>query len=1139
MALNVCGLVSKLRYDILPAYVKNFDVIAMCETKITNIPADEFPDFDIFSMKQKSKCHGLALFVKSGLFSHTKHIKNTKSKCVLWVALGLDKNITSVIVGAVYIPGENSIHVDKNDYDVICEDIVLLYSMYDCPFVLLGDFNSRTSTLNDFSSQTDIVSFLEKSGITTERYNCDKKRDSNGIDLIKLCNDLNFGIVNGRFGSDQKIGQFTCIKPGNRGQSTVDYAITSSSLFPYILDFRIDTFDSCMSDIHLPLCMDLNLKKQAEHFQEETSQKYSTIKFKSSWKAEKKVEYVAAFSQNSISQFREKILNQTLWGTDQENMDNLSNDLAAILVEPAKQVGLCKRVKLSKPKPRLNPLKPWFNDACERNRRIYFKAKHNIWTAKTPTKKQDCIDEMRQKGKLYKTFISHRQKVFNKHLHKNLRDSRKRNTKEYWQILKKCEGQAKKDPKVSIGSFERHFTQLSSGYGENSGTPDFDPRKIGHAINQEINVDFTFQEVSQSIKNLKNDKSEGIDLIKNEYLKSCPVEVIQLAVILFNLVLRTGIVPTEWSIGLIVAIFKKKGSQHDPNNYRGITLLSCLGKLFTLCISVRLNLYATRRGLIGEEQAAFRELYSTFDHIFVLNELIQLYLHDRDRLYGCYVDYKQAFDRILRVSLWRKLIASEINGNIITVIYNMYKNAKSCVKQQTLISGFFACNIGVRQGENLSPFLFAIFLNDFELFLSRRYNGLTKINRLGDILGDDDVQFFINMFILLYADDTLILAETPAQLQLAMHAASDYCTLWDLHINQSKTKVVIFSRGKVKTNYHFKFGEIDIETVGSYEYLGIVFNFNGRLTHAISERIVPARKAMFGLNSKAVRLQLPPDIQIDLFEKMVVPICLYGSEIWGYANIEPVEVFYRKFIKRVLGLQKSTPNCITYGEIGKYPLAVEIQKRMLLFWVNISEGKQTKLSSIMYNLIYALHVNGTYDSPWLMKIKSIICNSGNPFLWYQQNQCVPKKLWLNTILQQLKDQYLQEWNNEIWQNRKCVIYRIIKTQHGFEDYLVKLSFLQRRSLCKFRTGNHRLPIAESRYRNTVIDITCNLCDSDETCDEFHVLFTCKYFEEKRKLFLKPYYYTRPSSMKMCSLFNSSYKQLTNLAKFTEYIMSKF
>ena len=119
------------------------------------------------------------------------------------------------------------------------------------------------------------------------------------------------------------------------------------------------------------------------------------------------------------------------------------------------------------------------------------------------------------------------------------------------------------------------------------------------------------------------------------------------------------------------------------------------------------------------------------------------------------------------------------------------------------------------------------------------------------------------------------------------------------------------------------------------------------------------------------------------------------------------------------------------------------------------------------------------------------------------------------------------------------IYRIIKENHCFEQYLTKLNFLQRRTLCKFRTGNHRLPVTASRYSNSVVNTTCNLCNSGETCDEFHVLFKCKFFEEKRILFLKKFYYKKPSSMKMCSLFNGTYTQLSNLAKFTNYIMSKF
>ena len=473
----------------------------------------------------------------------------------------------------------------------------------------------------------------------------------------------------------------------------------------------------------------------------------------------------------------------------------------------------------------------------------------------------------------------------------------------------------------------------------------------------------------ETIKVLKNNKSEGVDYIKNEYLKNCPLNVVELIVRLFNLILRTGHVPSEWCIGLIVPIFKKKGSPFDANNYRGITLLSCLGKLFSMCINVRLTKFVTDRHIIGEEQTAFREGYSTMDNSFILNELINMYLHKKSRLYCCFIDYQKAFDTINRSALWGKIIENGINGKKLRVVYNMYEAAKSYVKQQSTISGVFACNMGVRQGENLSPLLFALFLNDFEISLSRKYNGLTYINELSRILGTEDIDFFLNMYILLYADDTLVLAESPEEMQLALDEVGSYCNKWCLSINKTKTKVVIFSKGKVKKQHHFKIENVDIDTDSEYCYLGTIFNFNGKFTKAINERISPARKAMFGLNQKAVNLLLPPDIHIDLFEKMIAPIFLYGCEVWGYGNLEPLDIFYRAFIKRVLGLGKSTPNCIVYGEVGKYPVAHRVFSRMISFWARISEGKLTKLSSIMYRLIYTLHLNGSYNSPWLMCIK--------------------------------------------------------------------------------------------------------------------------------------------------------------------------
>ena len=94
---------------------------------------------------------------------------------------------------------------------------------------------------------------------------------------------------------------------------------------------------------------------------------------------------------------------------------------------------------------------------------------------------------------------------------------------------------------------------------------------------------------------------------------------------LFNLVFASGFVPDKWSLGFISPIYKNKGDKASPDNYRGITILSCFGKLFTSVLNDRLNQNLENMNILNEEQAGFRKNYSTNDHIFNLKCLIDLY----------------------------------------------------------------------------------------------------------------------------------------------------------------------------------------------------------------------------------------------------------------------------------------------------------------------------------------------------------------------------------------------------------------------------------------------------------------------------------------------------------------------------------
>ena len=156
----------------------------------------------------------------------------------------------------------------------------------------------------------------------------------------------------------------------------------------------------------------------------------------------------------------------------------------------------------------------------------------------------------------------------------------------------------------------------------------------------------------------------------------------------FNLILDTGLIPDDWCRGIIMPLYKSKGSQDDPDNYRGITLLSCLGKLFTACLSHMISNYMCKDEKLGFEQTGFRPDFSTLDHVFTLQAIIAYYKNKKGRVYYAFVDYSKAFDRIDRASLWVKLLKNGVNGKVLQVIHDMYKNAKSCVKSCDKFSDF-------------------------------------------------------------------------------------------------------------------------------------------------------------------------------------------------------------------------------------------------------------------------------------------------------------------------------------------------------------------------------------------------------------------------------------------------------------------
>ena len=295
--------------------------------------------------------------------------------------------------------------------------------------------------------------------------------------------------------------------------------------------------------------------------------------------------------------------------------------------------------------------------------------------------------------------------------------------------------------------------------------------------------------------------------------------------------------------------------------------------------------------------------------------------HSSSKLRNMLNDYQmqQHVHSATQSSLWHKVLSHNMNGKLFNVIHTMYSSAKACIKAKNTRGNLFIREVGLRQGDNLSTLLFSIYLNDFELFLSKYYDGITF-----NCVNENDIYLHLHLYTLLYA-------------------VFSFCKLWYLELNISKTKVIIFTRGKVRKHIKFAFDGTELEVVDQYTYLGVTFNYNNTFYKSISRQISQAKKAMFSLIIKSRRLDVPIDITLDLFDKLVLPILIYGSEVWGHSNLKPIEIFYRNFIRRLLKLGESTSNCMLYGETGKTSIQPIIEKRMISFWLRLTQNKPQRL----------------------------------------------------------------------------------------------------------------------------------------------------------------------------------------------------
>ena len=226
----------------------------------------------------------------------------------------------------------------------------------------------------------------------------------------------------------------------------------------------------------------------------------------------------------------------------------------------------------------------------------------------------------------YKTFIRKCRYEYDREKTKKNCDSKYKNARLYWSMLKELSHI--KPANIALSSFEEYFKSVNNPddpfYTPDEDILDFNERYVQGEFNiifEELNDNIAANEIYRAIKQLKTNKSGGPDKLINEFFIHGKHVLVPVLCHLFNKIFENGHFPEEWSEGYIIPLHKK-GNRDEVENYRGITLLSVLGKLFSRVLNNRLHEWAENYEVLIEAQAGFRPGMSTIDNIFVLHGFI-------------------------------------------------------------------------------------------------------------------------------------------------------------------------------------------------------------------------------------------------------------------------------------------------------------------------------------------------------------------------------------------------------------------------------------------------------------------------------------------------------------------------------------
>lgn len=454
--------------------------------------------------------------------------------------------------------------------------------------------------------------------------------------------------------------------------------------------------------------------------------------------------------------------------------------------------------------------------------------------------------------------------------------------------------------------FNDYFIDLTNNLTYNFTQYDHNITPIANSI---FLMPVTDEEVKKEIMSLNNTNSAGYDGIITKIIKMSVSEITCVLTYLINLSFSSGTFPDKLKISIVKPLYKK-GDREDPQNYRPITLIPVLSKVFEKCILKRLNNFCSKHGIIKKEQFGFQKDKSTTLAIYNLVATVLTNLNQKCLTTGVFFDLSKAFDYVDHNILLYKLETVGIRGLALKWIASYLSSRQQCVRFNKIVgneirsisSEFRIKSYGVPQGSVLGPLLFLLYIND-----------ITKITNHKCTLFADDISIIIS------SNNKTNLRNHEMDIENTIDKIIKWLQLNNLKINLDKSKYIQFNKSKHK-KYNFTLNITKINETNCLKFLGVTIdedlNWKAHLD-SVCSRI---NKFVYALREikKVTNLKTA----IISYHAYVESVLRYGIILWGNSTLKNrAFIAQKKCIRAICGIAPDESCRPLFKKLGLLPLA--------------------------------------------------------------------------------------------------------------------------------------------------------------------------------------------------------------------------